>query len=284
MTKLSTAVLIGIATLSTTAFGAPAGDTLADILAAQPEEARARYQYRHPEETLDFFGIEPGMTVLEVLPGGGWYTKILLPYLGADGKLIGVDYAIDTWVGMGYDNEDFMAGRATWIADWTERAAGWAGGEGAAVDAVVLGSLPEALHGSADAVLFIRAMHGINRAGPDGVHLKAAFQDAWDALKPGGMVGIVQHYARDEMSDAWANGANGYLKKGYVIDLMEASGFEFAGETDINANDKDRPTESDHVWRLLPRMAGVEEDDAEGIARMTAIGESHRMTLKFVKR
>ena len=65
-------------------------------LAAQSEEAKARYQYRHPKETLEFFGIEPGMTVVEALPGGGWYTKVLLPYLGPDGKLIGVDYSLDT--------------------------------------------------------------------------------------------------------------------------------------------------------------------------------------------
>ena len=99
-------------------------------------------------------------------------------------------------------------------------------------DAFALGSLPESMHGTADAFLFIRAMHNMNYSGPDGVHLKTGIQNAWDALKPGGVVGIVQHHARDEMPDAWANGENGYLKKGYVVGLMEAAGFELAGETD----------------------------------------------------
>ena len=84
------------------------------------------------------------------------------------------------------------------------------------------------------------------------------------------------------MPDSWANGENGYLKRSYVVDLMEAAGFELAAESDINANDKDRPTESDYVWRLPPSLDGAENDSAR-MAAMKAIGESNRMTLKFVK-
>ncbi len=255
---------------------------LAEILAAQPEEVQARYQYRHPQETLEFFGVEPGMTVVEVLPGGGWYTKILLPYLGAGGKLIGADYPLEAW-GSVYSNEEFLQGRKTWPGDWSEEARGWFGEDGAEVDAFVLGSLPDSMQDSADAFLFIRAMHNLNHPEPEGAHLKSAIQTAWSALKSGGIVGIVQHHARDEMSDAWAKGSNGYLKRDYVVGLMEAAGFELADESDINANDNDRPTESEHVWRLPPSFSGTERDDLQGRAALQALGESNRMTLKFVK-
>lgn len=258
-------------------------EKLAGVLAAQPEAVQARYAHRHPQETLEFFGIEPGMTVVEVLPGrSGWYTKILLPYLGPEGKVVGADYPLEAWAAV-YDNEEFLASRKTWPTDWPAQAMDWTGEDGASVDAFTLGALPEAMQESADAFLLIRAMHNLNRAAEDGAHLKAAIADAWNALKPGGVVGIVQHESPEERTDAWANGANGYLKRSYVMGLMEAAGFELAAESDINANDKDQPTEEDIVWRLPPRYAGVDQDDSEGRAARDAIGESNRMTLKFVK-
>jgi len=83
---------------------APQESQLATVLDAQPEKVKARYQYRHPQETLEFFGIEPGMTVMEALPGGGWYSKILLPYLGKDGHLIGADYDLDMYAAFRLDS------------------------------------------------------------------------------------------------------------------------------------------------------------------------------------
>ena len=282
MTRLFTVLFLVVATLSAAPFTSAADGRLAEVLAAQPDEVRARYEHRHPAQTLALFGIEPGMTVVEVLPGGGWYTKILLPYLGPDGKVVGADYPIEAWAAV-YSNEEFLASRETWVDDWTEDARSWFGEDGAGVDAFVLASLPESMHGAADVFLFIRAMHNLNYPAADGAHLKAAISNAWDALKTGGVVGIVQHHARDEMSDAWADGSNGYLKSGYVVDLMEAAGFELVDETDLNANENDRPTESEHVWRLPPNRAGTEEDDLQGMEALEAIGESNRMTLKFVK-
>ncbi len=282
MMNLGRILLTFIPFLLAASSAATTRDRLADILAAQPEEVQARYTYRHPMETLGFFGIEPGMTVVEVLPGGGWYSKILLPYLGTEGHLAGADYPMETWQAM-YSNEEFLAGRKTWAADWTAEAQGWHGEEGAEISAFALGSLPQAMLGSADAVLFIRAMHGLNRSGVGGEYLKAAVQDAWDLLKPGGIVGVVQHEARAEMPDSWADGSNGYLKREYVAGLMQAAGFEFVGETDVNANDKDRPSESEFVWRLPPRFAGTPETDTEARAALQALGESNRMTLKFMK-
>ena len=256
-------------------------DRLAAVIAAQPDEAKARYKHRHPQETLEFFGIEPGMTVVDVLPGGGWYTKILLPYLGAGGQVIGADYAVDVWLGIGYDSSEFISKRQTWVKDWSERARSWGDDQSADVSAFVLGSLAESMHGTADAVMFVRALHNMAYTTPDARHLAAALQDSYDVLKPGGIVGIVQHRARDDMPDDWADGEMGYLKKGYVIDMMEAAGFELVGESDINANSKDTPTPEQYVWRLPPSYAGADTPEAK--AQVDAIGESNRMTLKFRK-
>ena len=277
------ATLLGVAALSLSAAGANAADAkLAGILDAQSDAAKARYQYRHPQETLEFFGIEPGMTVVEALPGEVWYTGILLPYLGSSGKVIGADYAVDTWKGVGYDSAEFLATREDWPAKWTAKTKESAPAGSAGLDAFVFGSLPESMHGTADMVLFFRAIHNMNYTAPNAAHLKAGIQDAWNILKTGGIVGIVQHEARENMSDAWSDGDNGYLKKSYVVDLMEEAGFRLEAESDINENDMDKPTESDFVWRLPPSLSGT-DDDPERAAAMSAIGESNRMTLKFVK-
>lgn len=257
-------------------------DRLASVLAAQPEEVQARYKYRHPQETMEFFGIEPGMTVVDVLPGSGWYTKILLPYLGADGEVIGADYSPDLWAHIGYDSEEFLKERETWVTDWTATAKTWGDNHSAGVTAFVLGSLPESMHGTADAVLFVRALHNMAYPTPDARHLAAAIQDSYDVLKPGGVVGIVQHHARDNMPDEWSDGEMGYLKKGFVIESIEAAGFELVGASDLNANDNDMPATDEFVWRLPPSYSGS-ADNPELKAQVDAIGESNRMTLKFRK-
>ena len=104
----------------------PQVTSLAAILDSMPDEMKARYQYRHPQETLEFFGIEPGMTVMEGLPGGGWYTKILLPYLGKDGHLIGADYSLEMWPKFGFVDDAFMENQRQWtttrsLSAWTWR-------------------------------------------------------------------------------------------------------------------------------------------------------------------
>jgi predicted methyltransferase len=261
--------------------GAEHHEGLGAVLAAQPAEAKVRYKYRHPQETLEFFGIEPGMTVVDSLPGGGWYTKILLPYLGKDGTVIGADYAVDAWIGIGYDGKEFLEGRKTWVKDWTARAESWGGADSAAVSAFVLGSLPKSMHGTADAVLFVRALHNLAYSTSDAMHLVNAIQDSYDVLKPGGFVGVVQHHARDNMPDKWSDGEMGYLKKAYVIEMMEAGGFEFVDESAVNANSKDMPTTEQYVWRLPPSYDGADTPEAK--AKVDAIGESNRMTLKFRK-
>ena len=275
-------VFLATLTFCGSIFAGPAdAERLAQVLQAQPEDVQARYVYRHPQETLEFFGIAPGMNVMEVLPGGGWYTKILLPYLGQDGALIGADYAADIYARVGY-GQDFLDEKKTWTLSWVNEAMDWGGDDGAVVSAFVLGSMPEAFKGTADAVLFIRALHNLARFNADGGYLDTALKEAYDILMPGGIVGVVQHQAPEDSSAEFADGSHGYLKKSDVIAFMEAAGFEFVAESDINENPKDQPGPDDIVWRLPPNL-GTSKDNPELAAQMKAIGESNRMTLKFRK-
>ena len=255
---------------------------LASVLSAQPEDVQARYVYRHPQETLEFFGIEPGMTVVEGLPGGGWYTRLLLPYLGKDGHLIGADYALDMWPYFPFGTEEFVETKRTWTTDWPASAEEWLADDSATLDAFVFGSMPESLAGTADVVFLARVLHNVANFEEEGGYLTALLADAFSVLKPGCMLGIVQHLARDEMSDAFADGSHGYLKKSFVITAAEQAGFEFVAESDINMNPKDQPGEDDIVWRLPPTFA-TSADNPELKAELAAVGESNRMTLKFRK-
>ncbi len=259
-----------------------ATNELSAILAAQPEAVQDRYVYRHPEETLNFFGIKPGMTVVEVLPGGGWYSKLLLPHLGTEGQLVGANYPRDIWPLFGFFSEERIAKLATWTTDWPAGAQEWRSDNSASVSAFEFGKASESLRGTADAVLFFRALHNLARFENQGEFLTTAIADSYNVLKPGGIAGVVQHHAPDSASDEWADGSRGYLKKAFVITKMQAAGFEFLASSDVNANSKDEPTVEDVVWRLPPTLRGA-KDDAEQAAKMLAIGESNRMTLKFRK-
>ena len=265
---------------------------LVAVVDAQPEETKARYQYRNPVETLEFIGIAPGMTVVDVLPGAeakGWYTPILAGYLGAngaDGKLIGVDYAPTMWSNFGFATPEFIEGKKTWATEWVAGAdAREAAGDFGDVDvdyaATTFGAL-DGMRGQADAVLFMRAMHNLSRFNADGGFMDQALADTYNVLKPGGIVGVVQHRAPADSDDAWATGENGYLKQQAVIDAFQAAGFEFVGSSEVNANPLDKPTSEDIVWRLPPSL-GTSREDPELRTAMQAIGESDRMTLKFRK-
>lgn len=261
-----------------------ASEALDAALAAQPEEVKARYQWRHPKETLEFFGVRPGMTVVDVLPGNdGYYSKILLAYLGEGGKVVGADYSIEMWkLFGGFVNDDFLAKKAAWAAEWTAQARGWCEEDCAVADAVVYGSIPDEMKGTADAVLMIRALHHFNRFEDEGGWRAKALNDTMDLLKPGGVVGVVAHRGPEGHSDKWAEGDKGYLKQSQVIAAFKAAGFEFLGSSEINANPADRPTEEDMVWRLPPTL-GTSRDNPALRAKFEAIGETDRMTLKFRK-
>ncbi|MEL7482694.1 MAG: methyltransferase, partial [Pseudomonadota bacterium] len=257
---------------------------LAEILEAQDPDNKARFGDRNPAETIEFFGLEPGMTIAEALPGGGWYSKILLPYLGDEGKLIGIDYSIDMWSKFGaFADAAFLESKETWAETWVGDAEGWRAGTEADLAAFAFGSRDPALDGTVDAVLMVRAMHHLNRFNSDEQdYMAEALADVHALLKPGGTLGIVQHRAPEGNDDAWANGDNGYVKQSAVIEWVEAAGFELVDQSEVNANAKDQPTTDDFVWRLPPTL-GTSNEDPELRAEMEAIGETDRMTLKFRK-
>lgn len=280
-TLISLIALTVVGSGSLFAGGADA-ERLTSVLAAQPEEVQARYPFRHPQETLEFFGVAPGMTVVEALPGGGWYTKLLLPYVGPEGRVIGADYSGDMYPLFGFFSEEALEKKNTFVTSFPVEAQQWAGDDGATAGAFVLGALPEEMKGQADAVLFIRALHNLARFEGEGGFLTAALQNAFDVLKPGGIAGVVQHQARDEMPDEFADGSHGYLKKEFVVEQMTMAGFELLDSSDINQNEKDQPAASDIVWRLPPSFA-TSRENPELKAELEAVGESNRMTLLFRK-
>jgi len=270
-------------TVTNTATTAANSAKLAAVLSAQDDKAKARYTYRNPEKTLTFFGITPGMTVAEALPGGGWYSKILLPYLGDDGGLIGMDYDLDMWALFGgFANAEFLEKKKAWPTEWTAKAKAWPGGENSNITAFAFGNRDAALDGTVDAVLFIRAMHNLNRFSDEHDYLGSALKDSHALLKEGGTLGVIQHRGPEDHPDEWATGKNGYLKQSAIIAKVESAGFKLVGTSEINANPQDQPTTDDIVWRLPPSL-GTSRDNPDLQAKLKAIGESDRMTLKFKK-
>lgn len=257
--------------------------SLAAVLSAQSDKAKARYSARNPQETLEFFGITPGMTVAEALPGGGWYSKILIPYLGNEGHIIGIDYSLNMWPKFGgFANAEFLEKKKGWAAEWVEGAQVWRAGSEGGISAFTFGGRDAAMDGTVDAVLFIRALHNLSRFEDDGGFLTQALADSHALLKSGGIVGVVQHQGPEGNDDSWAKGSNGYLKKSQLIARFEAAGFKFVQDSNVNENPKDVPSNEDIVWRLPPSL-GTSTDNPELKSKMEAIGESNRMTLLFKK-
>ena len=257
---------------------------LDDVLAAQPEAVKARYQYRHPKQTLEFFDIKPGMTVAEVLPGKVWYSQFLLPVIGNEGTLIGMDYSIDMYGEFGgFADAAYLEKKKSWPETWVTGVEEWSGDSTAKLSAFTFGDRDTTMDGKVDAVLFFRALHNMSRFEENGGYFTQAFTDSYSLLKTGGTLGIVQHRAPESASAEWSKGQNGYLKQSDLIRTAEAAGFELAAKSEINANPKDQPGADDIVWRLPPTLGTSSKDEALKV-KMNAIGESDRMTLKFVKK
>jgi len=258
---------------------AGAAARLAEVLAhPRRDDDRARDVWRNPAETLAFFGIEPGMTVGDVLPGGGWYTRVLLPYVGVEGRYVALNYQMDVWermYGQGWDEEAEASIRA-WPETAVEALAAH-GPEGANLSAYLLGAIPDSEKGQGDAVIIPRALHHLMRFDP--AYLHEALVDIHDFLKPGGVAGVIQHRAPADETDERVSGNRGYMREADVIAAFEAAGFVLDASSEINANPADPADHEIGVWALPPSNRGPEEDRE----RLAAIGETDRMTLRFVK-
>lgn len=253
--------------------GMAAAPAMATVLADSRRDAdRARDVWRHPAETLAFFKVEPGMTVVDYMPSGGWYTRVLVPYLGDKGHYIGLN------PGVSGASERTRAALGDLGATFPAKAAEWTGVPAERIAAYNTDALPDSIMGSVDRVLVFREMHNVLRNGwlyPDFLAMRRM-------LKADGLLGIVQHRARGDAPADYTNGSKGYLRERDVIALVEAHGFELVGKSEINANPADPANHPGGVWTLPPTFSGV-QDDAER-ARLSAIGESDRMTLLFRKR
>lgn len=258
----------------------PKLSALSAVLETQSDEAKARYKYRHPQETLDFFGLKPGMRIAEILPGGGWYTKILAPYVGKNGAIFGINYADDMWPMFGMYDAEAIARNVASSKEFGKMVAGFPGTNGVEAAGYAFGRIPEKLNGTLDMVVVIRSLHNLNRFEKKEGTMSTALKGIIALLKPGGIAAVVQHRAPENAEDSWADGSKGYLKQSAVIALFKNAGFTFEGSSDLNANPKDKPTAADYVWRLPPTLATAPDNKAA----MTAIGESNRMTLKFKKK
>ncbi|MEO1040412.1 MAG: methyltransferase [Pseudomonadota bacterium] len=250
---------------------------LAAVL-AHPRRAddMARDEFRNPGETLAFFGLEPDMTVVEALPGGGWYGRIIAPYVADEGSYHAINYPMDVFEAIFGDRltEERAAQLAAWEETFPAQAAEW-GGE--ADGAFRFGATPEAAAGQVDMVLYIRALHNMARTG----RLDVTASDAFTLLKPGGVVGVVQHRAPAGEADDRATGSRGYLREADVVAVFEAAGFTLEDSSDINANPNDSADYEVGVWMLPPTNGGDTEE--EDVPPLQSVGESDRMTLKFRK-
>ena len=254
-----------------------AAPALEDVLAHERrDDDRARDQYRNPAETLAFFGVEPGMTVAEYGPGGGWYTRVLAPYLMPAGQYIAFNQDSD---GRTYRNRAQEARSKAWTERFKEGLAEAMGVTPDDVMAFETDEMPEEAAGTVDRVLIFRSMHGLNIGNRADDVLKAARM----MLKDDGMVGVVQHRAPTGASyDDYGARQRGYMRKEDVIAIFEANGFELAGESEVNANPNDTADYEGGVWTLPPSL-GFGRHSEEDAARYAAIGESDRMTLLFRK-
>ncbi|MFP7723237.1 class I SAM-dependent methyltransferase [Lysobacter sp. A3-1-A15] len=228
----------------------------------------ARDGYRHPRETLQFFGVMPGDTVVEITPGGGWYAEILAPYLREDGQYVaavvdpmalpegrGRDYQAKSRAGL----EKLFAGAPAQY-------------DRARVVAYDPASPRFGADASADAVLTFRNVHNWRANG----QAEGMFEGFFDVLKPGGVLGVVEHRAA---ADVPADDKSGYVGQAQVVAMAQAAGFVLDATSEVNANPRDTKDHPNGVWTLPP---GNRHDDADR-ARFQAIGESDRMTLRFRK-
>ena len=258
-----------------TAAAAPAAAmNMASVLADPRRDGdRDRDDQRNPGETLQFFGVQPGMTVVDYMPAGGWYTRVLVPYLGASGRYLGV-----TPDPAAADGERFANYFGSLPDAFREKTGEWSL-TGAPYNVVSSDQLGEAANGTVDRVLIFREMHNLLRSGV----MYTELTRLRGLLKPDGMLGVVQHRARADAPADYTLGNNGYLRQKDVVALVEAHGFQLVSTTEINANPNDTADYEGGVWTRAPSFSGAEEGSEERAAR-AAIGESDRMTLLFRKR
>ncbi len=226
----------------------------------------ARDEWRHPAETLGFFGLAPDLTVMEIWPGGGWYTEVLAPYLRDGGK----------YVAAGWDPDSEIPFIKNAVASYQSKL----DANPEVYDKVQMGVLmpPNKLEpvpaGSVDLVVTFRNIHNWMPRDSQAMMLGAMYA----ALKPGGVLGVVEHRGDPSVTQD-PKAKSGYVNEQYAIEMIEAAGFVFDAKAEINANPADTKDHPEGVWTLPPTMRLKDQDRDKYLG----IGESDRFTLRFIK-
>jgi predicted methyltransferase len=274
--NLATGLVLGALTLSASAAFAASDATGIDQAVSgswRTADSKARDADRHPKEALTFWGLKPGMTILEIQPGGGWWTEILAPYARATH---GEFYATAADLADPGLSENARKGRSDFAAKYADAAVY------GKVNLVNWGAKAAPLPANKfDFVLLARGIHGWVRQGTFETNLANVVQ----SLKPGGILAVEQHRAKAGQEPSVFNG---YVDEAYVIATAEKAGLKLDGKSEINANQKDTKDHPFGVWTLPPtRQSSADGKPADASfdrAKYDAIGESDRMTLKFVKK
>lgn len=267
--KFTIIIISMLIIFTTAAFSGDESETaLREILEGEhrSDANKARDQYRHPVETLTWLGIKGDMTVVEIFPGGGWYTEILAPFLKDKGTFYAAGNDPDSRV-------KFFRKSASRFKEKVESNKDVY----ANVNITILAPPDKtdiAPEGTVDMVLTFRNIHNWMKGG----YADDVYSAMYKALKPGGVLGVVEHRGNPEINqDPKAN--SGYVNQDYAIKLAEKAGFKFVGSSEINANSKDTKDYPKDVWTLPPTLRlGKKDRD-----KYLEIGESDRMTLKFIK-
>jgi len=232
----------------------------------RPEANKARDKYRHPKETLLFFGLRPNMTVVEITPGAGWYTEILAPVMRGGNYYAALSRVTEQSSDAQRANDKTFRAKLSGDADLYGKVQ---------LSVFEPNAIQVAPAGSADMVLTFRNVHNWAKAGT----ADAMFKAFYDALKSGGVLGVVEHRAKpgttfERQIDS------GYMTEAYVTETAQKAGFKLDNKSEINANPRDTADYPGGVWTLPPTLRNVADGQKP---KYLAIGESDRMTLKFVK-
>ena len=226
-----------------------------------------RDKYRHPKETLEFFGITSEKSVVEITPGYGWYAEILAPLLRENGNYIYASYKLNEGI-----NAFFVKVEKAFIEKMQQHPNVYDKLNWVHFEAKNPQLTPD---GPVDAVVTFRNVHNWAQAGTT----KSMFEGFYKALKPGGVLGLVEHRAIPGTS-LENQIKSGYMTEGFVIQTAESVGFRLDAKSEVNANPKDTKDYAGGVWNLLPNLRNIADKDKD---KMIEIGESDRMTLRFIK-
>ena len=266
-------IVLILMTIALTVNGQVMARDLAAILDGnhRSEENKARDQYRHPQQVIQFLGLKPEHKVLEVWPGSGWYSEILAPYVKDKGQFYAAIFSPDNlnsddkqrvfWSKVSQKYQEKMADTSVYGSIY------YSVFDNARFES---GTLPEVV----DVIMLVRTLHVWDERG----EMQDALKSLFKVLKPGGVLGLIQHRA-DTISEFASSAGDGYMDQRYVIEAAEQAGFKLEAVSEINRNDKDTKDYPKGVYALPPTLAMGSQDRE----KYQNIGESDRMTLKFTK-